>query len=296
MREMGRKGMDKTGRPAFAAVSAAATTLAICASLAGAPLLLGGCSSGGTYSVGGEGVNAARTFYGPDVTATATNGATVTVGRAYANMRGGIPEEIGIELVEGVLDVLPDPAFDEPGVYVAVLPQQAFGAVPFRAFVISDWSGHSPNGIGDVPHVHPVALLQPRQPAAPPFTIERVPVAAEEVPAGYVPAFQIPAVGNGTLAPGIGQGFEYPAAPQLQPGWNTIATNYFFYNGHMNGIGMGATYDFLESRQSASLAIAQPQVYPRPGYYPTRNSVRYDAQRGVHVFVLSDFVQAQRTL
>lgn len=291
-RRMVRVGEQRRG---IAAVSAA---LCIVTLIIGSFGLMG-CSSGGTYPIDPEDVAGnippVETFFGPEATAVVA-GQTVSVGRSFAQIQGGEPVAIGFELREGAIDDLPNPPFDQPGVYISPLPQQVFALVPFRAFAMSDWSGHSPVGIGDVPHVHPVALLQPPQPNAPPFDPERTPVAPAEVPAGYIPATQVPAVGNGAIAPGIGIAYEYPAAPQLQPGWNTIATNYFFYNGHMNGIGMGATYDFLRSRASASLDIAQPQVYPRAGWYPTRNSVTYDPVKRVHVFKLDNFVRAQNVL
>src|SRR5205823_14359624 len=104
-----------------------------------------------------------------------------------------------------------------------------------------------------------------------------------------------------TLAYGLGTADEDPIQPQLQPGWDSTGQNYFFYNGHMNGIGLGATNAFLLRQQAGreparSDVIKQPQVYPKPGYYPHRYTVRYDAGRKVNVFALEDFQQATQVL
>ena len=69
----------------------------------------------------------------------------------------------------------------------------------------------------------------------------------------------------------------------------------------MNGIGLGATNDFLAKQEQGkepalSEVIKQPQVYPKPGYYPHKWSCSYDPSRQVHVFALQDFQQATNVL
>jgi hypothetical protein len=96
------------------------------------------------------------------------------------------------------------------------------------------------------------------------------------------------------LAPGIGGVVQDPTTPQARPGWNTIGQNYFFYNGHMNAVGLGATSDCLTTLGGGNGAplgdiIKQPKVYPKPGYYPHNYTVRYDRARDVYVFELSGF-------
>jgi hypothetical protein len=174
---------------------------------------------------------------------------------------------------------------------------------PFAFLAFSYWSGHDPKGVGDVPHFHPLfALFPPGQPDPPNNAFEVAPVAAEETPQDFIDGRKLPGgLAGETLAPGIGTAYEDPIQPQLQPGWNTIAQNYFFYKGHMNGIGLGATNDFLlkqEQGKEPTLGedIKQPQVYPKPGYYPHHWEVRYDRARQVHIFALQDFQQATNVL
>jgi hypothetical protein len=161
----------------------------------------------------------------------------------------------------------------------------------------SNWAnGHHPVGIGDAPHIHPLAGIQPPGSPTTNNVNELAPVTnPDEIPAGYVLGSSIPGAGT-TIASGIGQAFEYPTAPQLQPGWNTTAQNFFFYNGHLNAIGMGATYAFLDTHQTNILPITQPKLYPKVGWYPTQNVTRYDAGIKCFIFELTNWIQATNAL
>jgi hypothetical protein len=256
-------------------------------------LTLTGCGGGGG---GGTQVAPNRTgkFYSARQFAIVED-LGIDIGRTFVELQDGVPLEIGWELPEKALDGLPDYEFDEPGIYFLPVPPEA-DATPFKFFAFSDWSAHSPIGIGDVPHVHPVCVIAPPQPPTDDNRDERVHVSnPDEIPEGYILGNLIPGAGD-TIAPGIGEAYEYPEAPQLFPGWNTTAQNYFFYKGHLNGIGMGATYEFLASKQTAVLPVTQPKLYPRPGYYPTKNITRWNEANKSHVFALADFVRAARWL
>lgn len=254
---------------------------------------IAGCGGGGDSAR----VTVRRTgrFYSNDAFAIVGD-LGFNIGRTYVVLENGIPLELGWELPENALIGLPDQAFDDPGIYFMALPPEA-DATPFKWMAFSDWTnGHSPAGIGDAPHVHPVFCIAPPGVPQDGNPDEKMPVLNDdEIPEGYVLGATIPGVGE-TTAPGIGEAFEYPAAPQLQPGWNTTAQNWFFYKGHLNGIGMGASYDFLNKKLTNVLPIAQPKLYPRPGWYPTKNITRWDESRKVHVFALADFVQATNYL
>ncbi len=130
-------------------------------------------------------------------------------------------------------------------------------------------------------------IAPPQDPSLDPVKLN-LNVAPEEVPPDYVNGGTLPEAGIAT-APGIGIAYEDPAQPQLQPNWNTTGQNYFFYNGHMNGIGLAATTDFLLSHATRTDVIKQPQVHPLAGYYPHRQTVLYDPERRVHVFLVDDF-------
>jgi hypothetical protein len=257
--------------------------------------LLAGCGGGSDSTDTGTAVGVNRTgrFYTKRILQPVEDIA-VDIGRTYVELNNGVPVEIGWEATLDILSGLPRTAFDDPGIYFMALPPEA-DATPFKFMAFSDWGrGHKPVGIGDAPHVHPVVCIAPPGAPTDDNRDERVPVAdPDEIPEGYVLGDTIPGAGD-TIAPGIGEAYEYPEAPQLQPGWNTTAQNYFFYRGHLNGIGMGASYEFLRAKRTATLPCTQPRLYPKAGYYPTKNVTTYDNERGVFVFKLTDFVRAAR--
>jgi len=219
----------------------------------------------------------------------------IIIGRTYIELQNGVPVVLGWEFPNNMIPNLPPAAFDTPDLYYLPLPPEA-DATPFKYMVFSNWTnGHSPRGIGDPPHLHPVFGISPPGTPEPDNHDELAPVTnPDEIPAGYVPGGTLP--GGATIASGIGQAFEYPTAPQMQPGWNTTAQNYFFYKGHMNAIGMGATYAFLDSHQTNTLPIVQPKIHPVAGWYPTKNVTRYDGGSKSFIFELTDWIHSTQSL
>jgi hypothetical protein len=272
--------------------------------LVGLSLSLTGCGGTGseTPELAPVAPNTTGTFYSSLVQVLVGDSDLIDIGRGFVTLQGGVPTEVGLELSARAVGALEEPEFDVPGIYgVALPPEHVF--TPFSFLAFSYWSAHSPRGIGDVPHFHPiVAVFPPGIPVPPDYRKERTAVAPNEVAQDYILGDLVEGGAAGeTIAPGIGVAYEDPSAPQLQPGWDTWAQNYFYYNGHMNGIGLGATNAFLRRQQEGqegdiSAPIKQPQVYPKPGYYPHRHSLKYDSQRKVHIFVLEDFRQATQVV
>jgi hypothetical protein len=136
-------------------------------------------------------------------------------------------------------------------------------------------------------------LFQPVQFPSPNLSRELTPVAdPREVPPGFIDGRDVPTA----VVPGVGNGFEDPSFPHMVPHWYGISYNYFFYDGHLNGIGSGMTNDFLAAKQSQSMTLVQPAVYPKAGLYPHRLTVRPDAALGGHLIILSDFQPAAQTI
>ena len=280
-------------------------------------IALAGCGGGGnnggvqTPTTSPTGL---RTFYSKLNSVLVGNSNLVDVGRTFVTLEANrnVPVEVGLELTAKAVTDLPlPPNFDDPTIYGINLPAESV-YTPFTYVAISYWSAHSPVGTGDRPHFHPLFGINPPQspsaacgsePEAENCIPEARPAAPAEVPQDYLIGSAVPDAGI-HIAPGIGIAYEDVVLPQpqLEPGWNTIGQNYFFYNAHMNAIGLGATDDYLLKQQKgqapavppAVYIIKQPQLYPRAGYYPHRYDVRYDAARKVHIFVLSDFRPATR--
>lgn len=288
----------RNGRLSRREVLAAAARMGIgaaaMAGLGGTALNLAGC---GSSDNNGSPVTVNRTgrFVSADSFA-AVRDLGVNIGHTFVVLENGVPLEVGWEMPENMLNGLPNSVFDSPDVYFLPLPPEA-DALPFKYMAFSDWAnGHVPVGIGDAPHIHPLIAIGPPMAPTDDNHDEKVPVAnPDEIPEGYILGNLIPGAGD-TIASGIGEAYEYPEAPQLQPGWNTTAQNYFFYKGHLNAIGMGATYDFLSKRQTMELPVTQPKLYPRAGWYPTKNITTWDDGKKVHVFKLTNFVRATNFL
>ena len=288
----------KNGRLSRREVLAAAARLGIggaaLAGLGGTALNLVGCGSSDNNG-SPVAVNRTGRFVSADSFA-AVRDLGVNIGRTFVVLQDGVPMEVGWEMPSNILSGLPNSAFDSPDVYFLPLPPEA-DALPFKYMAFSDWAnGHKPVGTGNAPHIHPLIAIGPPMAPTDDNHDEKVPVAnLDEIPAGYVLGNTIPGAGD-TIASGIGEAYEYPEAPQLQPGWNTTAQNYFFYKGHLNAIGMGATYAFLESHQTAELPVTQPKLYPKAGWYPTKNITTWDDGKKCHIFKLTNFVHSTNVL
>lgn len=273
--------------------------LVVVATLAGA-----GCGGGGGLPNNLPAVmpQLTGTFHTSSVKVLVGGVKLVSIGDGYVTLTNGVPVEVGFELPAGTVTSIPQPAYNVPAIYGVPLPPESV-YTPFAFLAFSYWSAHDPKGIGNIPHIHPLfALFPPGQPDPPNNTFELMPVAPAEIPQDFMDGRTLPGgLAGETLAPGIGTAYEDPIQPPLQPGWDTIGQNYFFYKGHMNGIGLGATNDFLAKQEQGqepalSAVIKQPQTYPKSGYYPHKYTVSYDPSRQVHVFALQDFQQAANVL
>lgn len=264
--------------------------------LAGGAVALGsgpivaGC--GGGNSQAGDNVNR---IFGPDAVRVSLQDFSVSavrLGRAYVGLSpAGQPVEVGFELLDGALADVPATDYNIPAVFRADMPAEAAGT-PFRQLGLSKWTGHDPRGIGEVPHFHAVFLLQPVQFPSPNLVRELTPVAAREVAPGFIDGRSVPTA----VVPGVGNGFEDPSFPHMNPHWFGLTYNYFYYDGHMNGMGIGVTIDFLATNESQSMTIAQPALYPKAGVYPNLLTARHDATLQAYLIVLSDLRAATQTI
>jgi hypothetical protein len=289
-------------------VGVASATLAV-----GLAAVLSGCGGGSGGSVAPA---AGRTFYSRFNSVLVGSSNLIDVARGFVTLEQNrnVPVAVGIELTAKAVNELPLPVnFNDPTIFGINLPAESV-YTPFSFVAISYWSAHDPRGTGDAPHFHPLFAINPPQlptaacgsdPKPANCPDESRPVAAAEIPQDYVSGDSVPDAGI-VIAPGIGLAYEDVVLPQpqLEHGWNSIGQNYFFYGGHMNGIGLGATNDYLIKQEQgrapavpdAVRTIKQPQVYPKAGYYPHHHDVIYDAQRKVHIFILTDFRPAQNVV
>jgi hypothetical protein len=214
--------------------------------------------------------------------------------RSYLTSSGGQPVEMGMEISEAALAnpaVLPGPP---PGQVAAEIqappPQDAFTQTPFLSAALFFTQGHPPVGQQDVPHLHPAWFVIPdstRFQILPGDPRINVPPPADEIPVGYItppdPVFAfIPTLGNIYFNPNEAGYNETP--------FKTSLSEYRHFNGHMTLIALGAPNSFMLSKASLTRPMTPPAKYPKPGNYPTNYSIRFDADRKVHIFAIGGFV------
>lgn len=259
-----------------------------------------GCGGGSANTVPGP-LKETGTFYGADtVPFRGTNGTDVILGRSFVTLNNGDPVSVGFELSRAGREEQPPTAITDegPNVYFVALPPEA-AATCFKQVAVFYFTGHPIDQYrpqSEPPHFHTVFLINaPQQPGAD-FTNETVYPTANEVPPGVergVPD---------TVVPGVGVSYDDPINPAGQPARITIGQNFLYYNGHMNGMVVGTNRDVAfdsppghylrDPNQLETRVIPQPAIYPRPGWYPGRWTIRYDTAKKVNIFEMTDFVYA----
>jgi len=230
------------------------------------------------------------TFYGPVIGPYTGPNGPFDLGRSFITLRKGVPTAFGMMLFpRGVTGQPPTPISDDaPNVYFIVLPPES-AVTGFRAMAVFYFSGHPIDQFrphGEPEHFHTVFLVSPPRPPSPNLSIELKAPDPDEIPTG---------VSRGvpdTVVPGFGVSYDDPLKPEGQPARITIGQNYLFYDGHMNGMVVGADVDLLLEHATWTDVIPQPKIYARPGYWPRRYTVKYDEVNQVHVYQVEDFVLA----
>jgi hypothetical protein len=232
-----------------------------------------------------------RTLYGEAV--AIGNGAA----RAYVTMQDDVPLEIGVALGEAALDGLP--SHHHPGgltenghtTFASVLRLPAGNPTPFQ-HILMNWNpgGHEPPGIYDLPHLdlHFYTITDAERraidPADPNYRrkAERAP-SPERIPAGYVLPEPLPFAQMGVH-------WVDPESPELNG--ETFTSTFIFgsWDGRLIFAEPMITKAFLESKPDFTAAVPLALAYEVPGHYPTRYSVRWDAEAREYRIALTGLV------
>ncbi len=195
----------------------------------------------------------------------------------------GTPAGLGATFTERALLGVPA---DTDHTLTLALPAHAAAAVPFD-HVEMGWRprGEEPKGIFDRPHFDLHFYLVPAQAREGITDPERAarPPAPEWIPASYVP--------TPGLTPRVGAQWIDPTAPEFNGNPFEHGFAYGFYDGQLVFLEPRVTRAFLESRPDVTQELKLPQSYARPGYYPTRYRVRYDAAAREHSIALEGLVR-----
>ena len=208
----------------------------------------------------------------------------------------GVPEAVGVTFgADALATLLADHTpSDDPmhGMFELPLDLPDVAGLPFD-HVTLDWNpaGHEPAGLFDRPHVdvHFYLLTPAERDAISPADAEWDAKLAAQPDARFVPTGYVPTPGG---VPRMGAHWIDTADPTFAPGGSfSEVLIYGFYDGRMGFVEPMLTEAFIGSRESVDKAIAVPEAYPAPGYYPTRYTARYDARRNEYTVLLTDLVR-----
>jgi hypothetical protein len=197
----------------------------------------------------------------------------------------GNPSALGLTFSEAALVGLPD---KEPGAeYLLSLPSEA-SATAFNHIGL-DWntSGHPPVGIYNVPHFdfHFYTVT--------PEEREKITAQGDDLlkcnkqpPAEYMPSGYV--LVPDSAVPRMGSHLANPQAGELHGQPFTRTFLFGSYDGRIIYFEPMITKSFLESKQSVTEFIKLPAKYAKPGYYPTRYSVKYDPKSKEYTVSLED--------
>lgn len=219
-------------------------------------------------------------------------GAEITVGQGTAHTevtvnKVGEPIDMAVVLTDGAMSGLPGTM--PSTVFELPLPAEPSGTL-FK-HVTLNWnpSGHGPPGVFSVPHfdLHYYMITVPERDAItaadPQFAAKSTAIPASEfIPAGYT--------GDPSAVPRMGVHYTDPNAPERKGQPFTQSFIYGFYDGKMIFLEPMAAKSYLDSKPSLVIDLALPARYQQPGFYPTRQAVRYDAATRQYRFELLNFV------
>lgn len=234
--------------------------------------LFAGCGGGDSGGI----VNNTRTVLAAQDSAVGNGRA-----RGFVTLKGNVPVSLGYTLTPEALNGLPSGS--TPAQFLVSLPDEAAQYTPFRLIGLAYSNAYTSEELGNVPaRFNPLILINTPQEADPPnFEKELKTVAPAELAKDHVYINQ--------FVPGLGGLYDDPAQPQRKPNWNSTGQNYFYYNGHMNGYGLGQTLPFLKSKATRTDVIKQPDLYPKPGYYAHRHTVSYNSKTNLYTVEITDF-------
>ncbi len=202
--------------------------------------------------------------------------------RSWVALAGdGAPAAVGVTLTEGALSgFLPE---RDTAITLRLPPEAA--ATVFDHVELSWIAG------GDAPEdvfAHPrfdahfyLVTPQEREAIGDAGRAAQIP-ALELIPPSYVPVAE--------LIPRVGAHWIDPTAPEFHGEAFTASLLYGFYGGRMVFVEPRIARAFLETRPDVTRELKLPRRSPRPGYYPTRYRVRYDAATQEYTVALEGLV------
>lgn len=231
-------------------------------------------------------VGKTNTFYGPQV----------NLGKGHVRTwiriaHDGVPEELGIEMSNGLLEKLP--AGDEP-VQLVLPMHKKVGEVTLFDHVFFDWNphGHEPEGLFTVPHfdVHFYMTTVAEREAIPCYT--EAPDKFDNWPLlEYLPADYFTPPLGGTATPKMGSHWLPVNLGDFLPFTNILI--YGTYDGKVTFVEPMNTLAYLQSGVPFSMPYSQPAKFAKASYYPTVYNVYQDDKNDRQIISVSHFVHRE---
>lgn len=196
----------------------------------------------------------------------------------------GNPTSLGITLTKGALENLPSDGDHSNHMLKVGLPSEK-AKTPFDHISL-DWNphGHEPD-VYTLPHfdVHFYMITEAEQ-----MAIGSDDPKVEILPdAKYLPANYIATPGG---VPQMGKHWVDVTSPELNGGTFTYTLIYGTYDGNVNFFEPMITREYLLSHPDKVVDLGQPEAFQKSGYYPTKISIRYNAEKEDYTISLDGLV------
>ncbi len=201
----------------------------------------------------------------------------------------GNPLSVGLTLTEAALTGLPAQQHHEDG-FSLKFPAQA-AVTPFKHLLLN-WNpqGHEPPEIYGLPHfdVHFYMISDAARNAITPDDPAFNDKAAKRPTDAYIPAGYVQTPG---AVPRMGAHWIDPTSPEFNGQVFTRTFIHGFYDAKLIFFEPMITKAFLESKPNFSENLKLPAAYEKPGFYPTRYSVKHDAANKEYRIALEGFTR-----
>jgi hypothetical protein len=220
-------------------------------------------------------------------------GTAVRIGKGTARIvvhtdKSGKPSSVAVMMTPGALKGLPTALNKKTaeGSWEYALPMPKHGPKTGYTHVVIDWNphGHPPPHVYTVPHfdfhfygisaaaVKKVSFRGPKDPATKVSNRALVPPDYKVIPETAVNEMGVHAVDL--------------AAPEFHGKPFNATFIYGYDKGQMTFVEPMVTLAYFNTKPNLSLPVKTPAQYSRPGYYPTRYSVRHDANSKAYLVAL----------
>lgn len=210
---------------------------------------------------------------------------------SWAKLNHGKLTAIGVTFDENALKNLPaePPPGQEGTEYILALPPEAAGTVFNHIGINWNPHGHGPTKIYDVGHFDfHFYLISEKEREAITAKGDDLKKVYKPLPTDFAPPTYI--LAPDSAVPGMGAHWADPNSHEFHGHGFTKTFLFGSYDGKIIFLEPMITKAYLETKPNAAETIKLPQKFSNSGFYPTKYSVRYDAERKEYTVALEETV------